>query len=256
MSTTNETGLGPRSRASTSASRQRGCFGATRWRPPTVQCGQVLPPRREKAPIRSSSLASWDRRRRQCVRRIYALRHRRCVVERVTNFTFWDSKAPVFEERRHRFREVLEASKFVLCPRGQGTSSIRLYETLASGRVPVIIADDWVARRGPDRDRCSSDGRSDSSRTCRRIWSGSRETGPRWWVPSGKPTTSGLLQTSSFTGSSRASGRSWRQVSRRGSRPRGSVAQRYRVAFEKGVAHEASPSRTQEDAERHRLDGG
>ena len=29
-------------------------------------------------------------------------------------------------------------SKFFLCPRGTGTSSIRLYETLSAGRVPVI----------------------------------------------------------------------------------------------------------------------
>ena len=86
---------------------------------------------------------------------IYDLRHGRAAVERVTNFTFWDAKAPDFEERRDRFRDVLQASKFILCPRGQGTSSIRLYETLASGRVPVILADDWVAPIGPDWDRCS-----------------------------------------------------------------------------------------------------
>ncbi len=37
----------------------------------------------------------------------------------------------------------------MLCPRGAGTSSIRLYETIAAGRVPVIIADQWVAPSGP-----------------------------------------------------------------------------------------------------------
>ncbi|MBE7157880.1 MAG: exostosin family protein, partial [Rhodospirillales bacterium] len=41
-------------------------------------------------------------------------------------------------------------SKFVLCPRGVGTSSIRLFETLAAGRVPVIISDQWVPALGPD----------------------------------------------------------------------------------------------------------
>lgn len=40
-------------------------------------------------------------------------------------------------------------SRFVLCPRGKGTSSIRLYEALASGCVPVILSDQWVAPEGP-----------------------------------------------------------------------------------------------------------
>jgi len=44
----------------------------------------------------------------------------------------------------HETKTVLAASRFVLCPRGIGTSSIRLYETLEAGRVPVIISDDWV----------------------------------------------------------------------------------------------------------------
>jgi hypothetical protein len=41
------------------------------------------------------------------------------------------------------------ASKFVLCPRGVGPSSIRLFECMELGVAPVIIADDWVAPVGP-----------------------------------------------------------------------------------------------------------
>jgi hypothetical protein len=37
----------------------------------------------------------------------------------------------------------IRTSKFVLCPRGLGTSSNRLYEVMQLGRVPVILADDW-----------------------------------------------------------------------------------------------------------------
>jgi Exostosin family len=61
----------------------------------------------------------------------------------------------LFEQRRERFRHVLSRSRFVLCPRGAGTSSVRLYEALAGGRVPVIISDDWVAPIGPDWDSFS-----------------------------------------------------------------------------------------------------
>lgn len=35
-------------------------------------------------------------------------------------------------------------SRFVLCPRGIGTATYRLYESLLLGRVPVIISDNWV----------------------------------------------------------------------------------------------------------------
>jgi hypothetical protein len=34
-------------------------------------------------------------------------------------------------------------SKFILCPRGLSPSSIRVFETMRAGRVPVIISDDW-----------------------------------------------------------------------------------------------------------------
>lgn len=42
-----------------------------------------------------------------------------------------------------RYAELLAASKFVLCPRGIGPSSWRLFETMRCGRVPVIVSDEW-----------------------------------------------------------------------------------------------------------------
>lgn len=52
-----------------------------------------------------------------------------------------------------RYRDQLARSKFVLCPRGYGANSYRLYEVLAAGRVPVIISDAWVPTEGPDWDQ-------------------------------------------------------------------------------------------------------
>jgi hypothetical protein len=49
---------------------------------------------------------------------------------------------------------ILDA-KFSLCPRGTGTGSFRLQESLALGRAPVIISDDWVPVRGPDFSACA-----------------------------------------------------------------------------------------------------
>lgn len=52
--------------------------------------------------------------------------------------------------RGRLFRDVMANSKFVLCPRGIGISSWRLFETMRAGRVPVIISDQWVPPVGPD----------------------------------------------------------------------------------------------------------
>jgi len=48
-----------------------------------------------------------------------------------------------------RYTDVIQRSYFVLCPRGRGASSHRLFETMRMGRVPVIISDEWVPPKGP-----------------------------------------------------------------------------------------------------------
>ncbi|MEP6821197.1 MAG: exostosin family protein [Chthoniobacterales bacterium] len=53
----------------------------------------------------------------------------------------------------HRYAEHIRSSKFVLCPRGLSVSSLRLFETMEMGRVPVIISDDWKTPAGPCWDR-------------------------------------------------------------------------------------------------------
>ena len=71
---------------------------------------------------------------------------------------FWpygDLPAAQREALHTQYRTVGQESAFVLCPRGIGTSSMRLFETLRMGRVPVIIADDWVPPVGPDWEACS-----------------------------------------------------------------------------------------------------
>ena len=56
------------------------------------------------------------------------------------------------DERREFARQYADAtnlSQFVLCPRGMGVSSRRLFETMGMGRAPVVLADDWVPPDGP-----------------------------------------------------------------------------------------------------------
>lgn len=61
-----------------------------------------------------------------------------------------------FYERFHReFAAVMANSVFTLCPRGAGTGTLRLFETMKAGRVPVILSDGWVAPEGPAWDSFS-----------------------------------------------------------------------------------------------------
>lgn len=53
------------------------------------------------------------------------------------------------------YAELLRRSRFFLCPRGNGVGSIRLFETLQAGRVPVIISDAYVLPEGIDWESCS-----------------------------------------------------------------------------------------------------
>jgi hypothetical protein len=56
---------------------------------------------------------------------------------------------------RETFVRCLVDSQFVLCPRGYGASSLRLFEALQMGRVPVIMSDQWVPPTGPQWDTFS-----------------------------------------------------------------------------------------------------
>ena len=47
-----------------------------------------------------------------------------------------------------QYADLINRSLFFLCPQGAGTSSIRLFEIMQAGRVPVIIADDWIPVEG------------------------------------------------------------------------------------------------------------
>jgi hypothetical protein len=54
------------------------------------------------------------------------------------------------EKQQAEYWDVMRRSKFVLCPRGAGASSIRLFEAMQAGVAPVIISDGWRPAFGPD----------------------------------------------------------------------------------------------------------
>lgn len=53
-----------------------------------------------------------------------------------------------------RYNEILSNSVFSLCPEGAGPNTLRIWESLAVGAIPVILAEDW---RPPEVLRSASD---------------------------------------------------------------------------------------------------
>ncbi len=50
---------------------------------------------------------------------------------------------------KQTYGEELRNTKFVLCPRGSGTGTGRVFESMASGRVPIVLSDDYVPPLAP-----------------------------------------------------------------------------------------------------------
>jgi hypothetical protein len=91
---------------------------------------------------------------RKCIAR---LRHPRGLIRDSTALAqdLRRTSFPAPADYQSRYAETLRQSKFVLCPRGFGASSWRLFETMKAGRVPVIISDAWVPPEGPAWDTFS-----------------------------------------------------------------------------------------------------
>lgn len=83
--------------------------------------------------------------------RICALTHPRQVVQDTSPFwPYGELTETARQELQDNYRRVSHESSFILAPRGEGASSIRLFESLRMGRAPVIISDDWMPPEGPD----------------------------------------------------------------------------------------------------------
>lgn len=89
--------------------------------------------------------------------RIGRLNDERALIEDTTSHPGrqYGQSAEIYAAYRERYARILCESLFILCPRGSGASSIRLFEALKVGRVPVIISDDWIPPSGPAWDSCS-----------------------------------------------------------------------------------------------------
>ncbi|MCE7071029.1 glycosyltransferase family 47 protein [Dyadobacter sp. CY327] len=68
-------------------------------------------------------------------------------IKETNNYQHWNYESDYVNRKelsQRQYADMLAQSAFFLCPRGAGISSIRLFEVMKAGRVPVIIADNWV----------------------------------------------------------------------------------------------------------------
>ena len=79
-------------------------------------------------------------------KRLFNLRWNRAdvLIENTSAYFHWDLTQPDRAERQRHYAATLAASHFVLCPRGAGTGSIRLFEVMSAGIAPVLLSDDYV----------------------------------------------------------------------------------------------------------------
>jgi hypothetical protein len=66
------------------------------------------------------------------------------LIENTSAYYHWDLTQPDRAERQQRYADTLATSSFVLCPRGAGTGSMRLFEVMSAGVAPVLISDDYL----------------------------------------------------------------------------------------------------------------
>lgn len=85
-------------------------------------------------------------------KRLFNLRFDRpdVLIENTSTYFHWDLNQPGREDRQQHYARTLASSRFVLCPRGAGTGSIRLFEVMSAGVAPVLISDRYLLPPGPD----------------------------------------------------------------------------------------------------------
>ncbi len=88
-------------------------------------------------------------------KRLFNLKFNRpdTLIENTSTYYHWDLDQPDRQHRQQRYAKTLASSHFVLCPRGAGTGSIRLFEVMSAGIAPVLISDDYLLPSGPPWDK-------------------------------------------------------------------------------------------------------
>jgi len=88
-------------------------------------------------------------------KRLFNLKFNRSdvLIGNTSSYWHWDNSQPDRDAWQRRYAETLAASHFVLCPRGAGAGSSRLFEVMAAGVAPVLLSDSYALTPGPAWDK-------------------------------------------------------------------------------------------------------
>jgi hypothetical protein len=79
---------------------------------------------------------------------LLALRHPEALLKTAVGSSATFMSAIDREPFQKAYLQTILDSDFVLCPRGLGPTSMRLFEVMQLGRCPVVISDDWLPVSG------------------------------------------------------------------------------------------------------------
>lgn len=76
-----------------------------------------------------------------------------CYIKRRSKWHFFLSRdqQSIYEKE---YKDVLSRSRFSLCPKGTGPNTMRFWESLQAGAIPIIISDDLSLPEGVDWSAC------------------------------------------------------------------------------------------------------
>lgn len=90
-----------------------------------------------------------------CRSRVLNLQHDRCYLKDTSGMNSWKLRPEDKKKFEEDYVNVSAKSQFILCPRGIGPNTYRLFEAMEMGIAPVIISDEWVPIEGPSWERFS-----------------------------------------------------------------------------------------------------
>jgi hypothetical protein len=84
-------------------------------------------------------------------KRLYKINFNRndALIKDTSYYQHWNYNQESRAEMQQIYTDICARSHFVICPRGAGSGSIRLFEMMEMGIVPVIISDNYLLPEGP-----------------------------------------------------------------------------------------------------------
>ncbi len=108
--------------------------------------------------VRPITCSFWGRESHDIRTQLYAINRQGFSIKNTSKHDYFnmepDNQNRLLQQKRE-YSDVLGRSMYSICPRGFGTSSIRLFESILAGCVPVIISDNYVPTYNVDWDKCA-----------------------------------------------------------------------------------------------------